>query len=251
VGYEIALGSLISALTGENSPIINKTFGYISGKPFFISQNVNGVNLKDIIENENYGLLKEIDWGDLSLRIVLNIIFCTDGRDLENELLVKNPKKSGRFKLMPLSNVEAFGSHFASLIESKDQMDKTMIFLMRTASVLFCMDSMRYKLSESCRTQILGLDVYKLTKEVFSSLIAKNLTLGILFNKYNNKEEYSSKIGIERRILAHFFFRINKLQRILREDEQITHYQLLKRVDPTVASFYDPESFRDMTLKER
>lgn len=255
-GLGYAVTELIHAMIGYVAPL--SEFSFIDGIPYLLSQGIDGVNLRTVLEDDP--TLKTIKWKEkkiplmwdeeslFNLLIMSMILNPEDGR-ADNYVVEEHPDKPGKFRLIPIDNDQAFVPGIAKGEQGQN--------IVQVKCLPFCFPEMQMPFPQTVKDHFKKLEPFEILTQWLDKLIQHHTTfieMGRqdrslqkktfwLHPTYVDKKTYYG-IPFVQNMLGNLYSRMKTIHKVFNNLDAavtLTPAQLLEDVDHLLAKKYMPQ----------
>ncbi|EGC40615.1 hypothetical protein DICPUDRAFT_146553 [Dictyostelium purpureum] len=237
-GTEIAVNKLSNIIFG-NGLTPHCELASINGLPVLLIQQVYGEPLVDIF-NDSPNIINQIEPFNISKQLILSMLINNADGNLGNFIVSKTCSfKDQRYdyKLVSIDNDQCF---MPSISKSLGMFEKSL----QVDTVLFLFNQMNDKVHKDVIDRICNIDVYTQLFKWLEYLKYKHQSSLDHFssNRERLKKEKETVIGVSfnRGMISHIFSKLNRLQKLLKENGSVTHLEVLEYIEPLVSNRYKP-----------
>ncbi len=237
-GLEEAAGSLIRQLFGFGAPY-SELMRY-NNKPYMLSQGIVGPTMADAFKKDS-SFMQYLDAEDTSALIVGSMLINPEDGKPDNYIVEDiSSSSSRRYRLIAIDNDHAFVPGVAK--EQKAGFFSPTVQV-QVKTILFCLDYMLGSVPSAVRQKLLKLDVNEVLESWLRELRAKNDLYEQLFSDKERDEllsKHESFIGVpfHAGALKSLYNKMIRLQRTLHDHPQLSHLELLCRLEPALGHRY-------------
>ncbi len=247
-GVEESVGAFTRKLIGYGAPFTELI--RLGDIPILLSQGIKGKPLIDIMR-QNPTELKKLDERDLSGLIIAAMLINPEDGKPDNYLVEAHPTQQGTFRLVCVDNDHAFVP--AVVKEKPDRGSKTVV---QVKTVLYCLDQMKNPVHSEIRSLLLDLDIDHFLEQWLRTCKELHFSYAGLFTpqeQWSNFKEQDCFIGIpfKEGHIAHLYEKFILMKDILSAHPDISHIELLAKLEPRLAKRYKEFLYEEIDCFER
>jgi Ran GTPase-activating protein (RanGAP) involved in mRNA processing and transport len=249
-GIEEAVGRLTRKLIGHGAPhveLIN-----LNNEPVLISQAITGDTLQDVL-NRNPKKLEQLDAKSLSEMLLVAMLVNPEDGKPDNYIAQPLPDNSNLYRIQGIDNDHAFVPAVAR--EQKEGWLKSHE-VVQVKTVLYCLDQMLQPIHPEVRIHFMMLDPVATLKSWLVELKDVNDRFVMLFGlnqvqQFFKKHDCFMGIPFKENTVPYLYQKMLRMQRALEENEQITHLELLTKLEPQLGKRYQQVLEKAIPVKAR
>lgn len=226
--------------------------------PVIATRLIEGDNFSDLI-NKHPERLEQLEEESLSRAIILAMLINPEDGRADNYMVEPiEGEKTKKYKLFSIDNDHAFVTPVA---EGKETSELTNTRDLHVKTILFCLNQMRKPVHPRVIEKIAQIrSIKNFLLQWIDNLTEYQDKMNILFNlndpedlEVRNllKQNIKIKVEFSKGIVADLYDKLNKMQYYLKEDPNISHMDLLRRVIPAVGFRYAAVFSKHVKIQDR
>ncbi|KAM9971416.1 hypothetical protein ACTFIW_011394 [Dictyostelium discoideum] len=251
-GTDIAVSKLSEYLFGHCSPCCE--LGSIEGQPILLVQEVYGEPLINVLE-KTPEIIDKLDPLNISKQLIMGILTNNADGNLGNFIITPTSKKpiskstnnleescENKFKIYSIDNEQCFMPSTLKQTESDTSHLNKSKLQVETAILLF--NQMNDNVHQEVIKRIKSLDINEFCKKWLGFLEKQNSLSLVHFKELGQqlKNQKKTIVGVNfvNEMMKTFYTKLERLKHLTISEENITHLQLLEKLEPMIADRIKP-----------
>jgi hypothetical protein len=256
-GLEEATGRLTRQLIGFGAPYTDlvKLGEGEDAVPCLISQGVPGDTLLKVLKTDPK-LLESLDEEDLSGMLIAAMLTNPEDGKPDNYIVMLHPTKPGKYRIIGIDNDQAFVPAIVKEQPDKEFWTGKPVPVAQVKTILYCLNQMKSPIHPNIRT-IIGNALPDLFLEKWLRGLEQvnKQHYGLFTTSEQNQafKQHKSFIGVpfQRGAVKHIYEKFVLLRDLIAENPEITHIELLNKLEPRLAKRYQEALNKDISVEAR
>jgi Leucine-rich repeat (LRR) protein len=256
-GLEEATGRLTRQLLGFGAPYTDliKLGEGKSSVPCLISQGVPGDTILKVLKT-NPQLLESLDEEDISGMLIAAMLTNPEDGKPDNYILTPHPTKPDKYRIIGIDNDQAFVPAIVKEQPEKTALTKKIIPIAQVKTVLYCLNQMKSPLHPNIRAMIINTHPDLFLEEWLRELKRVNNQHCGLFtptqqNDFFKKHKSFMGVPFQGGAIKHIYEKFVLLRDLVTENLDMTHIELLNKLEPRLAKRYQEALNKDISVEAR
>ncbi|MBA3814155.1 MAG: hypothetical protein H0X26_06665 [Alphaproteobacteria bacterium] len=252
-GLEEAAGSFTRQLLGFGAPYTDLV--KLGTFPFLISQEIPGETLLKTLKN-NPKILEDLDEEDLSGMLIAAMLTNPEDGKPDNYIVTPHPTKPNKYRIVGIDNDQAFVPAIVKETPDKTFLTNKIIPIAQVKTILYCLDQMKNPIHHSVRSRIINTFPDRFLEIWLRALKrVNNQHCGLFTSPEQNTafQQHKSFIGVpfQQGAIRHIYEKLVQLRDLLTLHPDITHIDLLAKLEPRLAKRYQAALYKSLSVEDR